>query len=87
MIQHLAGIYEDPFHAQNAHRDYRKLMMRTTETFPEFYTQFLHLAGEGQIPAEDLQPDLYDKLTIELQHAIAPMEESLATLQDLQKAL
>ena len=61
--------------------------MRTAETFPEFYTQFLHLASEGQIPAEDLQPDLYDKLTIELQCAIAPMEESLATLQDLQKAL
>ena len=38
MIQHLAGIYEDPFRVQNAHRDYRKLMMRTAETFPEFYT-------------------------------------------------
>jgi hypothetical protein len=87
MIQHLASIYEDPFRVQNARRDYRKLMMKTTETFPEFYTRFLHLAGEGQIPAEDLRPDLYDKLTIDLQRAIAPTEESLTTLQDLQKAL
>jgi hypothetical protein len=87
MIQHLASIYEDPFRVQNARRDYRKLMMKTSETFPEFYTRFLHLAGEGQIPVEDLRPDLYDKLTIELQRAIAPTEESLTTLQDLQKAL
>jgi len=87
MIQHLASIYEDPFRVQNARRDYRRLMMKNTETFPDFYTRFLHLAGEGQIPSEDLRPDLYDKLTIELQRAIAPTEESLATLQDLQRAL
>jgi hypothetical protein len=87
MIQHLAGIYEDPFRIQNARRDYRKLMMRTTETFPDFYTRFLHLAGEGQIPREDLRPDLYNKLTLELQRAIAPTEESLTTVEELQKAL
>jgi hypothetical protein len=62
-------------------------MMKTTKTFSEFYTRFLHLASEGQIPAKDLQLDLYNKLTIDLQRAIAPIEESLATLQDLQKAL
>ena len=87
MIQHLEDIYEDPFRIQNARRDYRRLNMRTTETFPDFYTRFLHLAGEGRIPEEDLRPDLYDKLTLELQRAIAPTEESLPTLQELQRAL
>ena len=66
MIQHLANIYEDPFQVQNACRDYRKLVMKPTETFTDFYTCFLHLAGEGQIPDKDLCPDLYDKLTLDL---------------------
>jgi hypothetical protein len=87
MIDFLVSIYEDPFKVQNARRDYRKLMMRSAETFTDFYTRFLHLAGEGQIPAEDLRPDLYDKLTLELQRAIAPTEESLTTVEELQKAL
>ena len=54
--------------------------MRANETFPDFYTRFLHLAGEGRIPDEDLRPDLYDKITLELQRAIAPTEETLTTL-------
>ena len=87
ILRHLSDIYEDPFRIQNARRDYRRLVMRTTETFPEFYTRFLHLAGEGRIPEEDLRPDLYDKLTLDLQRAIAPTEESLTTLHDLQRAL
>ena len=87
MVIHLDSILEDPFQVKNARRDYRKLMMRSTETFTDFYTQFLHLAGEGQIPDEDLRPDLYDKLTLELQRAIAPMEGTLDTLEDLQKAV
>jgi hypothetical protein len=87
MIQHLSDIYEDPFRVQNARKDYRKLVMKPTETFTDFYTRFLHLAGEGQIPEEDLRPDLYDKLTLELQRAIAPTEETLTTVQDLQRAL
>ena len=61
--------------------------MRSSETFTDFYTRFLHLAGEGKIPEEDLRPDLYDKLTIDLQRAIAPTEAALETLQEFQKAL
>jgi hypothetical protein len=87
MIQHLSDIYEDPFRMQNARRDYRRLIMKSTETFTDFYTRFLHLAGEGRIPEEDLRPDLYDKLTLELQRAIAPTEETLITVHDLQRAL
>ena len=54
--------------------------MKASETFLDFYTRFLHLVGKGQIPKEDLWLDLYDKLTLELQRAIAPIEESLTTL-------
>jgi hypothetical protein len=82
MIRLLSDIYEDPFRVQNARKDYWKLVMKTTKAFPDFYTRFLHLAGEGQIPEDDLRPDLYNKLTLDLQRAIAPTEESLTTLQD-----
>jgi hypothetical protein len=57
--------------------------MRTNETFLDFYTQFLHLAGKGRIPDKDLRPDLYNKITLELQRAIALLEETLTTLPEL----
>jgi hypothetical protein len=50
MIAHLVSIYEDPFQTQNARQDYRSLMMETTDTFAEFHTSFLHLAGLAKIP-------------------------------------
>jgi len=40
--------------------------MKTSETFADFHTRFLHLAGQARILEEDLQPDLFDKLTLEL---------------------
>ena len=49
----------------------------------DFYTLFLHLTSEGQIPDEDLCLDLYDKLTLELQCAIALIEGTLNKLKDL----
>src|SRR6202035_3291017 len=87
IVIYLSEIYKDLFCVQNARREYRRLTMKSYKAFTDFYTQFLHLAGKGRIPEEDLQPDLYDKLSIELQHAIAPTEASLVTLQDLHRAL
>ena len=66
MIQHLATIYENPNKVRDAKYDYNRLTMKTSQTFVEFQTQFLHLAGEAQIPAENLRLDLYDKLTTQL---------------------
>ena len=54
MISHLASIYKDPHKVQNAQLEYRGLMMKATETFADFHTRFLHLAGQAQIPKEDL---------------------------------
>jgi hypothetical protein len=79
MIDFLANIYLDPFKVKNARQDYRRLNMKPAQTFTEFYTKFLHLAGEAKIPLDDWQPDLYDKLTMELQKAILPTLSSLTT--------
>ena len=67
MIDHLASIYKDPFKARNARVEYRGLMMKPTEPFTAFLTRFHQLAGQANIPANDLLPDLYEKLTIKLQ--------------------
>ena len=40
--------------------------MKPAQTFTKFYSKVLHLAGEAKIPLDDWQPDLYDKLTMEL---------------------
>ena len=44
--------------------------MKTIKTFSTFYTRFLHLAGQAQIPQEDLLPDLFNKLILDLQRAV-----------------
>ena len=47
--------------------------MKTMETFLAFQTCFLHLASQAQIPQENLMPDLFDKLTLDLQQAVLPV--------------
>jgi hypothetical protein len=57
--------------------------MKEDETFTKFYTRFLHLAGMGDIPTDDLQPDLYDKLTLALQQSVLPFLDTLLTSKAL----
>ncbi|KAK9385146.1 hypothetical protein V1515DRAFT_582232 [Lipomyces mesembrius] len=56
MIAHLASIYRDRYQTQNSRANHRSLNMNANQTFAEFYTRFLHLAGEGQIPINDWLP-------------------------------
>ena len=83
MIDYLASIYEDPYEVQNARFEYKSLMMKPTETFASFHTRFLHLAGQGKIPRDDLRPDLFDKLTLELQRTVLPSYPMLTTVKAL----
>jgi hypothetical protein len=83
MTQHLAAIYVNLNKVQNAKYNYNRLTMKTSQTFVEFQTQFLHLAGKAQIPAESLCLDLYDKLTIQLQEKLAVNLRTLNTFAEL----
>jgi hypothetical protein len=40
--------------------------MKSTKTFLDFHTKFLQLARQAKIPSDDLQLDLFDKLTLKL---------------------
>ena len=66
MLDHLATIYIDPHKVQNVRHDFRRLVMKSSQPFSEFHTKFMHLAGTAKIPADDWQPELYDKITIDL---------------------
>lgn len=83
MIQHLAAIYVNPNNVRDARYDYNRLMMKSNQSFTEFQTQFLHLAGEGQVPPANYRLDLYDKLTVRLQEKIAVALDDLPTYQRL----
>ena len=83
MIQYLAARYINPNKVRDARYDYGKLLMKSSETFADFQTTFLHLAGEGQIHSDNLRLDLYDKLTTQLQERLAATLEDLDTYQKL----
>jgi hypothetical protein len=83
MIAYLATIFEDPFKVQNARYDYRKWQMKPAHTFSDFYTKFLHVAGQARIPLEDYQPDLFEKLTLELQRAVLPSFQTFTNHREL----
>jgi hypothetical protein len=57
--------------------------MKSIETFIDFHTRFLHLARQARIPEEDLQLDLFNKLTLELQQTILPVYSTLQTIKSL----
>jgi hypothetical protein len=80
MIVYLATIYVDRYKVQNARYDYRRLVMKGNQPFPEFYTKFSQLASTAKIPEDDLRPDLYDKLSFDLQKLILPTYGSLTSL-------
>ena len=58
-------------------------MMKVTQPFAEFQTQFLQLAGKGDIPDENLWFNLYNKLTSLLQDRLAAVLEDLDTYNKL----
>jgi hypothetical protein len=83
MYQHLAAIYVNPNKVRDAQFEYHRLRMQVTQTFSDFQTTFLHLAGEGQVPRTSLRLDLYDKLPPHLQRMILPTLDDLDTYEQL----
>ena len=57
--------------------------MKVSETFSAFQTCFLYLASQAQVPTEDQMPDMFDKLTLDLQRAALPFYTLAGTLQEL----
>jgi hypothetical protein len=54
----------------NSKNDFKRLYMKPSQTFHEFYTQFLHLSSKAQIVLSELKYELYQKLTLDLQRQV-----------------
>ena len=54
MILYLAEIFKNPFKAQDAYIDFRKIIIKKDESFSDFYTWFLRFIGIGKIPTDNL---------------------------------
>ena len=83
MLDCLASIYVNPNAVRDAKHDYNSLTMKQGQPFSEFQTQFLHLAGQAQVPRESWRIDLYDRVTTTLQRGIAPNLRLLPTYEEL----
>jgi hypothetical protein len=83
LIQLLATVYVNPNKVRDGRYQYNKLFMTTNQSFAEFQTTFLHLAGEGQIHESNLRMDLYDKLSTDLQKGMASHLVDLDTYDKL----
>jgi hypothetical protein len=81
MLDYLKGILTDPDEAREAKWKYDRLTMTLSETFFEFKTKLLHLAGVAGVPRESLRIDLFDRLTPELRRSLVPQLHTLVTLQ------
>ncbi|KAL2007033.1 hypothetical protein VTN00DRAFT_8471 [Thermoascus crustaceus] len=67
IFAHLKTIYLDPNRIVNAKFKFRNLQMTPSDCYHDFVTEFLHLAGEAQIPETEYKKELYHKLTWKLQ--------------------
>jgi hypothetical protein len=70
MIDYLGSIFREANAEENARHEYNRIRMRKDETFADFYTKFLTLAGKGNIPESMYCADLRDKLTPDLHRAV-----------------
>jgi hypothetical protein len=70
---------------RDARYKYGRLTMKPTQTFNEFQTVFLQLAGKAQVPETSLLMDLYDRLTTPLQRGITPTLSEITTFAQLCK--
>ena len=69
IYDYLNELYFDPNKLQNACRDFRKLMLRPSYIFQEFYARFLQLSIEGNI-TKQLKQELNEKLLAKLQELV-----------------
>jgi len=70
MFCHLKSIFQDPNWLNNAKFQFHQLKMNITDSYHNFLTKFLHLAGEAQISKSEYKEELFHWLTQKLQEII-----------------
>jgi len=66
LFEHLTSTYKNPNRVFIAKNEFRKLFMKSTQSFYEFYTKFLQLASEAKVTLAKLKYKLNSKLSFAL---------------------
>ena len=86
MITCLTESYVNPYRVEDARYKYNALTIRSTQTFYEFRTEFLHLTDKAQVPTSERFNHLYNKLTIPLYNRLLNIKHTFSqNLQELCK--
>ena len=85
MLAYLASIYEEDNREEDSRAAFHKLYMKKDQTFPEFYTEFLHLAGKGRVHHTELRSAIKEKITTELQRLLLPTYNLHTSYEDVAK--
>ena len=70
MFEHLTFAYKNPNRLFIAKNEFKKLFIKSTQLFHEFYTKFLQLASEAKVALAKLKYELNSKLSFSLQKAV-----------------
>ena len=68
-----------------AKNEFKKLYMKTADSFHEFHTKFLLLASEAKIAPDELKYELNSKLSFGLQKAVISHFNTESTFQEFAK--
>ena len=70
MFEHLTFAYKNPNRLFIAKNEFKKLFIKSTQLFHEFYTKFLQLASKAKVALIKLKYKLNNKLSFSLQKAV-----------------
>ena len=70
LFEHLTSTYKNLNRVFIAKNKFKKLFMKSTQSFYKFYTKFLQLASEAKVIFAELKYKLNSKLSFALQKAI-----------------
>ena len=66
LYDHLTTLFENPNRMFTAKNEFKKLYMKTADSFYEFYTKFLLLASKAKVALAKLKYKLNSKLSFNL---------------------
>ena len=87
VLSTLKNIYNDSNQRENFRTSFRELKQDVKTPFPQFYSEFIHLARYLQFPDTVLIEELKDKVLLRMQKMLSESAENFTTLTHLKNHL
>ena len=85
LFEHLTSAYKNPNRLFIAKNEFKKLFIKSTQSFHEFHTKFLQLASEAKVAPAKLKYKLNSKLSFSLQKAVISHFNTESTFYEFAK--